>query len=92
MGPLARSIHAKLTALLSPLHLLSIRDTSALHAEHAEMRDKHGFAETHFEIEVVSERFRGMAVVERHRLVYGQLGEEFERGLHAVSIKARAPE
>ena len=34
-------------------------------------------------------RLRGKSRVERHRMVNAALGEAFERGLHALAIKAR---
>lgn len=88
--PIYSAIKAKLTAALSPSTLL-IHDHSEEHAEHAAMRGQ-GFTETHFDIFVVSSKFEGVNAVQRHRMVYKELQEEFSRGLHAVNIKARTPE
>jgi hypothetical protein len=34
---------------------------------------------------------RPQALVQRHRMVYGLLADEFQQGLHALSIVARTP-
>ena len=47
---------------------------------------------THFEAVVVSEEFRGKSPVERHRLVYGTLGDAMGGEIHALSIKAYTAE
>lgn len=46
----------------------------------------------HYEVEVVSPRFEGMALLERHRLVYAPFQDVLGGALHALSIKARTPE
>lgn len=61
-----------------------------MHAEHEAMRES-GFLETHFRILIVSDRFAGKLPVQRHRMVYGMLEEEFKNGLHAVNIVAKTP-
>lgn len=76
-----------LEAELSPRHL-AIEDESHLHAGHGGWREG---GETHFRLDIVSERFAGKSRVERHRMVNALLAGAFERGLHALAIKARAP-
>jgi len=48
--------------------------------------------ETHFRIEIVSAAFAGTSRVARERAVQKVLSEEFQMGLHALSVKALAPE
>lgn len=50
-----------------------------------------GYLETHFRILIVSNQFAGKLPVQRHRMVYGLLEEEFKNGLHAVNIVAKTP-
>lgn len=89
--PVYHSICNKLTQALNPT-VLEIKDNSEMHAEHEAMRGL-GYMETHFDIFIVSSKFRGMGLVARHRLVYDQLDHEFKHdGLHAVNIKAKTPE
>lgn len=46
----------------------------------------------HFELMVVSGRFEGRSMVERHRMVYGALGEAMRGAIHALRIQALTPE
>ena len=80
-------IRNKLEQALTP-QKLEIRDISALHAGHAGARPG---GETHFELEVTSERFRGLNRVQRHQLIYGILKEEMAGPIHALAITAEAP-
>ncbi|MCX8230346.1 MAG: BolA family transcriptional regulator [Alphaproteobacteria bacterium] len=74
-------------AVLQPV-ALELVDQSEAHRGHAGWRDG---GETHFDLTVVSAAFAGKSRVQRQRLVLGALKEEFEAGLHALSIQARAP-
>lgn len=68
---------------------LEIEDVSHQHAGHAAVKGSAG--ETHFNLKIVSPKFDGQSLVKRHRMVYDALGEEFESGLHALSIVAKSP-
>jgi len=68
--------------------LLDIVDESHLHAGHAGAREG---GESHYRLNVVADAFSGKSRVERHRLVNDALKPAFQRGLHAVAIKANAP-
>ena len=81
----AAEIEARLRAELAPLSL-SIRDDSAQHAGHAGAREG-----GHFHVAVVSDRFTGLQRLARHRLVYHCLSDLMQRGIHALSMDARAP-
>ena len=80
-------ISETLEEALRPTHLV-VADESHQHQDHAGWREG---GETHFRLDIVSEAFRGKSRVERHRLVNQTLAGAFERGLHALAIKARAP-
>ena len=67
---------------------LSVKDESHQHAGHAGWREG---GETHFRIDIVSEAFSGKSRIERHRLVNATLAEAFDRGLHALAIRAKPP-
>ncbi|MXV44586.1 BolA/IbaG family iron-sulfur metabolism protein [Saccharibacter sp. 17.LH.SD] len=73
--------------------MLVIRDDSARHQHHAHMRsvqeNSRGPAqvgETHYAVEIVSDKFDEMRALARHRLVNELLAPEFEQGLHALSL------
>ena len=68
---------------LSPSHL-SIIDNSHLHAGHAGAKTGLG----HFELEITSQKFSGLAPLKRHQLVYNSLGDMMQTDIHALSIKA----
>ena len=71
----------------APTHLV-VTDESHRHHGHAGWREG---GETHFRLDIVSAAFQGKSRIERHRLVNEILAPAFERGLHALAIKARAP-
>ena len=66
---------------------LSIRDDSAAHAGHAGAADG-----GHYAVRIVSGRFAGRGLLERHRLVYTAVADLLRSGVHALSIDARTPE
>lgn len=75
-----------------PSHIRLINDSH----KHAGHYVKDGSAaceagETHFRLELHSDKFAGLTLVKRHQLVYGLLGEEFQQGLHALSMVTKTP-
>jgi BolA family transcriptional regulator, general stress-responsive regulator len=90
--PTAERIRAALERGLAPVGL-AVEDESARHAGHAGAREG-----GHFRVHIVSERFRGLTRVARHRLVYdclalaGGPGTLRAAGIHALAIEARTPE
>jgi len=88
-GPLEDTIRKKLTALLKPASLFITND-SEQHRHHTAMREKGGGnGETHFSVEVVSNAFENKTTMQRHRMIYSALSEEFAQGLHALSLKTK---
>jgi len=84
----AARLEAVLTAAFSPM-LLRVDDDSARHAGHAGAREG---GQTHFNVVVVSEAFRGMNRVARSRAVHAALEAEFAGGMHALSLTLRTPD
>ena len=83
----AARLQAVLTAAFSPT-LLRVEDDSARHAGHA---GASAGGQTHFNVEVVSEAFRGLNRVARSRAVHAVLEAEFAGGMHALSLTLRTP-
>lgn len=81
-------IAEKLTKALAP-ERLDVIDESHLHAGHAGARSG---GETHYRVYIVSQAFRGKSRVDRHRLVNATLSSELKGGVHALAIRAAAPE
>jgi len=83
----AGQIHSILTKEFAP-EALQVTDDSAKHARHAGARLQ---GESHFTVIIVSDKFKGMGRVARHRAVYAPLQPLFDAGLHALAIEAKAP-
>lgn len=79
------TLHQRLSSL-DPLHL-DIRDDSARHAGHAGAKSG-----GHYVLSIVSPRFAGLSIMQRHRLVYDAAGDLLLQGIHALSITAKTPE
>ena len=84
----AARLEAVLTRVFSP-SVLRVVDDSARHTGHAGARPG---GETHYNVLVVSEAFRGMGRVARSRAVHAALAVEFTGGMHALSLVLRTPE
>jgi BolA protein len=69
--------------------LLHVLDESARHAGHAGARPE---GETHYRVRMVTDQFRGMGRVQRHRMVNEIIKMEFDGGLHALALELYAPE
>ena len=80
-------ISTTLQERLRPVSLV-VEDESHQHVGHAGWREG---GETHFRLDIVSPAFEGKSRGERHRIVNDVLSGAFQRGLHALAIKARAP-
>ena len=76
-----------LTAALQPA-FLQVSDDSHRHAGHAGARGGQG----HFGVDIVSAAFVGKLPLARHRLVYAALGDMMQTDIHALAIRARAPD
>lgn len=57
---------------------------------HVEVRDTTGGGD-HFEALIVSAKFEGKGLVERHQVVYGVLGDAMRARVHALSLKTLTP-
>ncbi|XP_045447175.1 bolA-like protein DDB_G0274169 isoform X2 [Melitaea cinxia] len=83
-GIIANSIKTKLENVLQTKHLEVINESY--------MHNVPKGAETHFKVVVVSDKFDGLALIKRHRLVNDILKEELQNGVHALSIVAKTPQ
>lgn len=84
----SEKIRRVLDQALRPLQL-EVIDESSLHAGHSGAREG---GETHYRVEIVSVEFVDKSRIARERIIHTLLADEFRDGLHALSIKARAPE
>jgi BolA protein len=86
MTDVPATLRARL-ADLSPL-ALEIHDDSADHAGHAGAAAGGG----HFSLLIVSEAFDGVPRLQRHQSVMARVADLLPHPIHALSIKALAPE
>ncbi|MDP3438468.1 MAG: BolA family protein [Azonexus sp.] len=71
---------------LEPLSIV-IEDESHRHAGHAGAKEG-----GHYKLDIVSSAFAGKNTVARHRLIYDAAGDLMRGKIHALSIRAFAPE
>ena len=83
---LSAEIRARLAAL-EP-QSLELLDESGQHAGHEGAKA----GGSHFRLTVVSPRFAGHDKLARHRMIYAALGPLMRREIHALAIRALAPD
>lgn len=81
-----RSIEQRLAAL-QPSRM-ELADESALHAGHAGAKGGGG----HYRLTIVSQQFSGKNTLARHRMIYAALGPMMQQQIHALAIRAYAPD
>lgn len=67
---------------------VEIRDDSHLHAGHAGAASGGG----HYAVKIVSNKFSGHSLIERHRMVYSALEDMMQNEIHALSIETYTSE
>jgi BolA protein len=83
-------VSSTLRARLADLHPIAfeLRDDSAQHVGHAGAAGGGG----HFSLTIVSEAFSGLPRLKRHQSVMARVGDLLPFPIHALSIRALAPE
>jgi len=88
MGAVRDEIERRLRENFHPTALL-VSDDSDMHVGHA---GHDGSGESHFSVDVTSAVFAGMGRVDRQRAVNRALADLLEGRVHALALKARAPD
>jgi BolA protein len=70
------------------IRYLDVIDESHKHKGHVSA-PKEG--QSHFQVLIISEDFKEKSRIDRHKAVYDALGNAFEEGIHALSIRAFTP-
>ncbi|KAG2078891.1 bola-like protein [Suillus decipiens] len=107
-GPVESAMREKLTTLLQPSKLIITNESQLHRHHAAMLSQGGGNGETHFAVQVISDVFKGKVrvlsnlgciwfissqnTVQRHRLIYSALSEEFSQGLHALSLNTKTSE
>ncbi len=81
------AIRHALLAALQPVELQVINE-SHLHAGH---RSSPGTGDSHFRVEIASEKFNGLRAVAQHRLVNEALAHLIGKPIHALALKTSTP-
>ncbi|WP_332711764.1 BolA family protein [Pelagibacterium mangrovi] len=81
-------IEETLKAKFDP-QLLEVIDDSERHHGHAGWREG---GNTHFRIKIASPALDGLSRVEQHRAINAALADQFEAGMHALTIKVTPSE
>jgi BolA protein len=81
-------IKEKLAVAFQP-RALDVINESHMHHGHAGSPNS---GQSHFRVMIVADAFTGKSRVDRHRLVNSALSAELAGGVHALAIKALAPD
>ena len=88
--PLPVSLISKIEQQLAVLEpeSVEIADESGQHIGHEGARGGGG----HYQLVIVSPRFTGQPLQQRHRMIYQALGPLMQKEIHALAIRAYAPD
>jgi BolA protein len=87
-GPVAAEMLRRLNSALSPTHV-DLTDDSEQHRGHGGYNPA---GESHVTLRIESPAFTGKNRVERQRMIYAALGDLMSERVHALSIRASAPD
>jgi BolA protein len=74
-------IKNKLESAFPGAHI-TIRDTTSMHRGH-------GGCGLHLKTKIIFDGFKGIPLIQRHRMIYEVLNEEMKSVIHALSIEAK---
>lgn len=80
-----KNIEIKLNTL-NP-YFIEVIDKTSLHAGHMSNITKN--SESHFTINIAAKQIDGLSLLEQHRIINQILKNEFDNGLHALSINIK---
>jgi intracellular septation protein len=83
----AQRLRERLQSRFAPAQL-TVEDESHLHEGHAGAAT----GQSHFRVRIVSEAFRGIPSLARHRLVYAAVDDLLKSDIHALAIEALPPD
>ena len=86
-GTVSAEIRARLQEAFAPAELVVIDDSES-HRGHSGYREG---GQSHFNVRIRAEAFRGQARLARHRAVHAALGEELVGRIHALALDIDAP-
>jgi BolA protein len=87
-GPVAAEMLRRLNSAIRPTQI-ELVDDSEQHRGHGGYNPA---GESHFTLRIESPAFAGKTRVERQRMIYAALGDLMRERVHALSIRASAPD
>lgn len=87
-GPVAAEMLARLNSALSPTRI-ELTDESEQHRGHGGYNPS---GESHFSLRIESPAFAGKNRLQRQQMIYAAIGDLMDSRVHALSIRATAPE
>lgn len=76
-----------ITLLLQQLHPVFLEVVNESNRHHVPQG-----SETHFKVIMAANQFKGLSLIDRHRMVNDLLATEFTLGLHALSLHLYSPD
>jgi len=83
--PLLEIIKSKLHDKIN-IQRLDIIDESHKHVNHSQSNGGH------FKVLIISDDFKGINLIGRHKMIYSALGDLIKTKIHAISINAKTPD
>ena len=83
----ADDIETRLKEAFSPVELVVVDDSES-HRGHAGYQEG---GESHFNVRVRADAFRGLSRIQRHRAVHSAIGPEIVGRIHALSLDLDTP-
>ena len=86
---------------ISPVTIIEKRLRNALKVSYLEIIDESHLHEGHpgaaaggghYQVLIAASEFKGLNLIQRHRLVYEALGDAMNTQIHALSIRASTPD
>ena len=83
----ADDIETRLKEAFSPVELVVVDDSES-HRGHAGYQEG---GESHFNVRIRADAFRGLSRIQRHRAVHSAIGPEIVGRIHALSLDLDTP-
>ena len=84
-------IEQRLHTAFTPIFLVVVNE-SEKHKGHMGILNQTENPETHFSIKMISEKFKGITRLQRHRLVLDVLGDLMPFPVHALRLELKSPD
>lgn len=92
-GPVLTSVRKIIVESFPDLAQFQIYNDSYKHSGHHGIADSPNKTESHIKLEIVSDKFNGLSLPNRHRMVYKLLNDDMKKyHIHAVQLSTKTVE